>query len=694
MMFGLFGKRRAAPETEAKAKRVVDAMCDMFMIARMDPDGVIHFINANFRDVTGYSAEEALGQNFGFLMRGKDRESPKTQAQWDDLRRGKALTFIGPLRAKSGDEIWLKKTYAPLLDAEGNVDEIVFIAQDITEFHLRRRDNRSKVDAISRTMAVIEFELDGTIANANRHFLDATGYGLEEIRGKHHRIFMPPGEAEKPEYKAFWKRLGAGASESGQVRRVDKAGHTLWLEATYETLVDPEGRPFKVVKYAFDITRAKNREAEVSAQLDAIQRVQAVIEFDSQGRILAANDKFCNVMGYGLDQIRGKHHSMFVEPTYANSSEYKEFWDKLRSGEGMSGRYRRIGEGGREVFIEASYNPIPDAEGNIVKVVKYAVDTTNFQVTLRETGDALARLAEGDLQTRIERNLGNLDEIREKFNGAIGKIDLVIADVLGQSLELVADTAAIRGASDDLSRRTERQAATLEQSAAALEELNNSVHGTSQQSQEARDRARLAKDDTQRSAAVVQDAMEAMERIANSSEKISKITNVIDDISFQTNLLALNAGIEAARAGEAGRGFAVVASEVRALAQRSSDAAQEIAQLISESGLQVRQGVELVGQAGTALREIDGRVSEILDLSLAIASAAEEQAGGLNEMNRAIADLDRVTQQNAAMAEETNAAVHSLGTKVETMQQEAHYFKTSSSAESGFGAAPSRRMAG
>ncbi|WP_161555720.1 methyl-accepting chemotaxis protein [Mangrovicoccus ximenensis] len=686
-MFGIFGKKGAKPVAQAQAERTLDGVMSMFMVARMAPDGTIRSVNGNFEKITGYPAEEAIGQNFAFLMRGKDRDDPKVRAQWDALRRGEPMTLIAPLQSKSGGEVWLTKTYTPLANAAGEIDEIAFYGQDITEFHLLRRDNRSKVDAISRTMAVIEFELDGTIIHANKHFLDATGYRLDEIRGKHHRIFMPPGEAERAEYKAFWQRLGAGASESGQVRRVTKDGRTLWLEATYETLVDPEGRPFKVVKYAFDITGTKNREAEVAAQLSAIQKVQAVIEFDSKGHILTANDKFCEVMGYDLDEIRGKHHSMFVEEDYAGSGEYRAFWDKLRSGEAMIGRFRRIGKGGREAFIEASYNPIPDAEGKIVKVVKYAVDTTNFQITLRETGAALSRLAEGDLRTRIERHLGNLDEIREKFNGAVGKIDMVIADVLGQSQELVADSAAIRSASDDLSRRTERQAATLEESAAALEQLNNSVHGTAQQSQEARDRARQAKDDTQRSAAVVQNAMEAMERIANSSEKISKITNVIDDISFQTNLLALNAGIEAARAGEAGRGFAVVASEVRALAQRSSDAAQEIAQLISESGLEVRQGVELVGQAGSALGEIDGRVSEILELSLSIASAAQEQSGGLSEMNRAIADLDRVTQQNAAMAEETNAAVHGLGAKVEAMQEEAHYFKTSPSGEVGFAVA-------
>ncbi|MGB0660311.1 MAG: methyl-accepting chemotaxis protein [Mangrovicoccus sp.] len=647
------------------------------VIFRISMDQTILAASGAFASVFGFEPSEIAGKPYSTIVRPKDHESPDLKQLWAQLSAGKMVSVILPRLNKQGEEIWLDANYYPVMQNGEAPTEILVIAKEISEYHLRRRDNRGKADAILRSMAFIEFDLNGIILDANDLFLGATGYTLDEIKGQHHRIFMPDGEADSQDYADFWQRLGAGASEQGQVKRVGKAGNTLWLEATYETLKDAEGRPFKVVKYAFDITAAKNTEADVTAKLQAIEAVQAVIEFDASGNILKANDIFCKALGYDREEIIGKHHRIFVEPSHANSPDYTKFWERLRGGETIQDEFKRIGKGGREVFIEASYNPIRDAEGKVVRVVKFAIDTTAFRTTLDQASEALTGLAEGDLTSRILRDLGDLDEIRARFNEAVTKIDQVMQKVLRNSGEVVVEVSAIRNASDELSRRTESQAATLEETAAALEELTNSVQGTTKQSQEARDKAKNAKEDTEKSSAVVDSAMTAMGRIAESSEKISKITSVIDDISFQTNLLALNAGIEAARAGAAGRGFAVVASEVRGLAQRSSEAAKEIAQLIDESSQEVRQGVDLVGQAEKALGQIDARVSEILNLILAIASAAEEQSSGITEMNRAVSDLDRVTQQNAAMAEETNAAMQQLGGRVDEIQGDVQYFTTS-----------------
>ncbi|WP_172331939.1 PAS domain-containing methyl-accepting chemotaxis protein [Mangrovicoccus sp. HB161399] len=661
------------------------------LTAKLGPDWRILAANVKLCAATGYAPEELAGKDYGILLRPKDRTSAEMEEIRSEVAALRDVTRIMPHLDRDGREIWLDMVVSPVFGDGGVLLHILVTARDITAYHLRRRDNRGQVDAVARSMAVIEFDLDGTILAANSHFLAATGYALDEIKGRKHSIFMPPEEAGTEDYRRFWQRLAEGTSENGQVRRIAKNGEAIWLEATYETLLDPEGRPFKVVKYAFDITEAKNREADVAAKLAAIELVQAVIEFDATGKILAANDMFCKAMGYRRDEILGRQHGMFLDEEQRGSAKYRTFWDRLRAGETMRDNFKRIGKGGREVYIEASYNPIRNASGKVVKVVKFAVDTTAFRVTLEEASAALRRLSDGDLHSRMEKDLGDLDAIRASFNEAVDRIDTVMGEILGQSEDLVADSAAIRSASDDLARRTERQAATLEQSAAALEELASSVKGTTARSQEARGEAQAAKEDTVRSAGVISVAMEAMNRISVSSGKISKITNVIDDISFQTNLLALNAGIEAARAGEAGRGFAVVASEVRALAQRSADAAREIADLIAESGRQVADGVQQVGEAETALGQIDARMTTVLSLILDIASSAEEQSGGLAEMNRAIGDLDRVTQQNAAMAEETNAAVQSFGGKVEAMQDEAGYFQTTAHLRS---AAPARSGSG
>ena len=500
------------------------------------------------------------------------------------------------------------------------------------------------------------------------------GYKIDEVREKHHRIFMPENEAETQEYQDFWKSLAAGASVKGQVKRIGKDGSIHWLAATYETLLDPEGRPFKVVKYAFEITEAKDMEADSRNQIEAIQRVQAVIEFEPDGTIRRANRIFCDAMGYGESEIVGKHHRIFVDTAYAKSEEYAKFWSDLREGHASSAQFKRFGKGGREVYIRASYNPIRNAAGEVIKIVKFAVDTTIFQVTAETMQYGMERMSNGDLSVRLDRNLGELDLIRTEFNDAVSKMENVLSSVISKTSEITEETMSITSATNELAARTEQQASTLQQSAAALEELSASVRNSAETALGARNQAKGAKDQTEQSAKVVGEAVEAMDAIADSSRQISSITDVIDDIAFQTNLLALNAGVEAARAGDAGRGFAVVASEVRALAQRSSEAAKEIAELITSSTKQVDRGVKLVGDTGTTLHKIADAVNGIHASVEQISNSSQEQSAGLSEMNAAISQLDQATQQNAAMAEETNASVHSLTQSVAEMSSDVSFF--------------------
>ncbi|MEI4473947.1 methyl-accepting chemotaxis protein [Frigidibacter sp. MR17.24] len=630
--------------------------------------------NDQFLAAAGYSREELKGMDYMLLVRPQDQKDVDYQKVWADLAKGQSTQFIRPRLNKAGEERWFDVSYLPVLEAGGKPHQVLVVASDITAMHLRRRDNRSKVDALSRTMAVIEFDLKGTILAANSHFLDATGYRLDEIVGKHHRMFMPPGEADRPDYAKFWNDLGAGASFSGQVRRRTKSGEICWLEATYETLLDPEGCPFKVVKYAFDITANKNREAECDAKLASIEMVQAVIEFDAQGKILRANDRFCQTMGYSEAEILGKQHVMFVDEAYARSPDYAKFWEDLRAGVPQAREFKRIGKNGRVVFIEASYNPIRDASGRVVKVVKFAVDTTIFQTALTEVGAALDRVSQGDLRAEITTDLGPLEKLRIAFNGTISKLRDIIGSVAANASDLGQEAQAIAAGSTELSRRTEMQAATLEQSAAALEELSGSISGTTELTHSARAEIEETAREAKTSAEIVDQTVQAMTAIAEASRQISSIAGVIDDIAFQTNLLALNAGVEAARAGEAGRGFAVVASEVRALAQNSAGAAREISGLLVASEKRVAEGVTMVNRAGGALQNIMQRVDSVTGKMEAISSAASEQANGVKEMNNAVADLDRTTQQNAAMAEETNAAILTLNQRVEEVLQEVAFF--------------------
>jgi len=236
---------------------------------------------------------------------------------------------------------------------------------------------RAKVDALDRVQAIIEFELDGTILTANENFCAAMGYSLGEIQGRHHSMFAEPEYAASPEYRAFWDKLRRGEFETGEFKRLAKGGREIWIQASYNPVLDENGRPYKVVKFATDVTEQKIRNADMSSQIEAISKSQAVIEFELDGTIITANENFCATVGYSVEEIRGRHHSMFVDADYAGSAEYKDFWAKLGRGEFDSGEYERVGRGGKQIIIQASYNPIFNADGKPYKVVKYATDLTS-----------------------------------------------------------------------------------------------------------------------------------------------------------------------------------------------------------------------------------------------------------------------------------------------------------------------------
>ena len=416
-----------------------------------------------------------------------------------------------------------------------------------------------------------------------------------------------------------------------------------------------------------------------TSALSALNLNQAMITFSPDGKIVSCNQGFTNAMGYEQQEIQGKHHSIFVDPAYSASPEYRNFWEKLRRGEAHAAVLPRVTKQGATVYLLGSYNPILNDAGKVIAVVKVAVDVTenekerldgierNAAMSARQAKlvdalrSGLERLSNGDLTVQMESNVGDeYDQLRSDFNRAATELRTTLSVVIENSAGIQNNATEISRAADDLSRRTENQAATLEETSAALEQLTASVRSAAEGTEKANTSASLAKRNAEESGGVVKDTVVAMSEIEESSRQISQIIGVIDDIAFQTNLLALNAGVEAARAGDAGRGFAVVASEVRALAQRSSDASKQIKQLISKSSQQVDRGVNLVNETGRSLEEIVSSVSEIATLVADIAATAKEQATGIQEINSAVNQLDQVTQQNAAMVEESTAASHSM----------------------------------
>ncbi|WP_313601588.1 PAS domain-containing methyl-accepting chemotaxis protein [Rhizobium sp.] len=537
------------------------------------------------------------------------------------------------------------------------------------------QSNAALVEALNRSQAIIEFDLKGIILTANENFCRTVGYSLSEIVGKHHRIFVDPADAASKDYADFWAGLAKGKFDQGKYKRFGKGGREVWIEASYNPLFKGN-KAYKVVKIATDITASRKDALENRGKLEALSRAQAVIEFTPEGEIITANENFLNALGYQLGEIVGRNHSMFCEPDYARSAEYKQFWQELRAGRFSTGQFTRVNRQGEPIYIQASYNPIIDDSGRVLKVVKFATDVSERMTVVKELGAGLGRLADCNIRQTIDVPFSSeFEPLRRDFNASIGAFQETLMGVLRQTGMLNGSSQEMHEAADQMSARTKEQAVSLEEASAALEQVTSTIRASSANTVETRKLVKNALEAATASSTVVKETITAMKRIEDASGEITKIIGVIDEIAFQTNLLALNAGVEAARAGEAGKGFAVVAQEVRELAQRSATAAKEIKTLIDKSGREVTEGVRLVDETGSALHEIETFVASIDSNVQSLATAAQEQATGLSEINSTVSQLDRMTQQNAVMVEKTTTISRSLAAGAAQLVELVNHFK-------------------
>jgi len=562
--------------------------------------------------------------------------------------------------------------------AHGNGD---FESGNADEEARQKEDLLGQIAAISKAQAVIEFEMDGTIITANENFLVAMGYTLEEVRGKHHGIFVDDAYRRRPEYKEFWAKLKRGEYQAGEYKRIGKGGQEVWIQASYNPILDLNGKPFKVVKYATDITAQKLASADSTGQLAAISKSQAVIEFQMDGTIIQTNDNFLKTMGYTLDEVKGKHHGIFVEESYRQSPDYKDFWAKLNRGEYQAAEYKRIGKGGKEVWVQASYNPILDLNGKPFKVVEYATDITQQKTAAEELKrkvdsmlvsvsaasrgdltqniavsgqDAIGQMGTGlsQLLVNLRSSIGKIGQTASTLSISSGELTAVSQQMSATAEETSAQAGVVSAASEEVSRNLQTVATSTEEMSATIKEIAKNTTESAKITSEA--------------VRVAQATNLTVSKLGESSTEIGQVVKVITSIAQQTNLLALNATIEAARAGEAGKGFAVVANEVKELAKETAKATEDISRKIETIQTDTKGAVDAISAIGKIINQVN-------DITNTIATAVEEQDATTNEMTRNVTEAAKgateIAKNIVGVAEAAKNTAQGAGDSQKAAQQ-------------------------
>ncbi|QPJ64139.1 MAG: PAS domain-containing protein [Candidatus Nitrohelix vancouverensis] len=454
--FGLFSNGdRNGLENQAK----VDAISKSQAMIEFNMDGTVITANDNFCNAVGYTLDELVGAHHRTFCEKDYAHSTEYRQFWEKLNHGEFDSGMYKRIAKGCREIYIRATYNPIFDANGKPYKVVKFATDITEQTLKNADFAGKVDAISKSQAMIEFNMDGTVITANDNFCNAVGYALDELVGVHHRTFCEKDYAHSTEYKQFWEKLNRGEFDSGEYKRIAKGGREIYIQASYNPIFDPNGKLYKVVKFATDITEQTLKNADFAGKVDAISKSQAMIEFNMDGTVITANNNFCNAIGYTLDELTGIHHRTFCENSYAQSTEYTQFWEKLNRGEFDSGEYKRIAKGGREIYIQATYNPIFDPNGKPYKVVKFATDITEKIHKVNQILEAVTAMSQGDLTREIEVS-GN-DDLGQIGNGLQQLLETLRKNIT----VLSSNSGSLSAASQQLTATSQQMANNAENTA-------------------------------------------------------------------------------------------------------------------------------------------------------------------------------------------------------------------------------------
>ena len=647
------GIRTTAATEELVALRRAQAVLEM------NAQGTVLASNELLQQLLGYSADELQGRPWLALLDPSLRDSSELRDFWGQLSGDAPVIAVHRFRSKGGAAVFLRGVYVAV-KATGALEKVVMYAQDVTAQRTDAAIYASTMAGIDRVRSVAEFDLKGTIQRVNENFERLFGYSLAELRGQNHSILVPPEQRSTPEYHALWQQVGAGQFQAGEYLCANKRGNALWVQGYFSPIRDLDGKPFRVVFYATDVTQQKQ------VALDAL-RVKAALDNTGANCMLADADNKIIYLNRSLQRMferlapELRRHLPNFDPANLLGRNMDEFHRTPAHQRQLVAALQATHD--NRVAVDAVRlriiaDPVLDANGVRVGTVVEWVDRTQESRIEEEVAQIVAGAQKGDLTKRVilQDKDGFYKTLGAGINGLVDNMQQLVQEIQTAASAVQSSAVEIADGNQNLARRTERTAASLEETASSMEQMTASVKQTADNAGQANQLAMAARQQAEKGGTVVGSAVTAMNGINDASKKIADIIGVIDEIAFQTNLLALNAAVEAARAGEQGRGFAVVATEVRNLAGRSAAAAKEIKALIKDSVAKVEQGSRLVDDSGKTLAEIVGSVKKVTDIVAEIAAASREQSSGIEQVNKAVMEMDGTTQQNAALVQKAASA--------------------------------------